>query len=291
MAFDIAKWLTEDLKFDADKAKELAPMFADRADTLEKGYLRQSDYSKQMNDLGKTQKALDDANAKLTAEMAEWAEMTTAEKAQSGDLRDKLDQSQQRVLVLEQKVSKLATDAGIDPKTVLPGGEATPPKKDPVFNADEFSQRLGAQIGGVADYMLTVSAELPAIAQEHLELTGERFDSRAFIAGIKADIKANKVENLDPVKRWEAQYGIAEKRTAKGIEAAKAHDEQIRQETRAAVLSEQALPNTGIKPGSHAVVFKQDPAHPGNLAKRPVPAQRLQSAIAALQTHKYRQAS
>ncbi len=76
MALDTLKWLTDELGFTADEAKELGPKFADRAEKIEKGYLRQSDYSKSMNDLKKTQDTLTAAEAKLNGEMAEWAQLT-----------------------------------------------------------------------------------------------------------------------------------------------------------------------------------------------------------------------
>jgi predicted nucleic acid-binding Zn-ribbon protein len=71
------------------------------------------------------------------------------------------------------------------------------------------------QIGGLAQYMLRLNAAMPRIAREHLALTGQELDTEAFISGIEADLTANKTANLDPVKRWESEYKIPEKRTEK----------------------------------------------------------------------------
>src|SRR5216683_685470 len=178
MAFDVVKWLREDLGYTEDEAKDLAPKFADRADKLEKGQLRQADYSRVMNEgnakVKKLQDDLSAANERLIADMAEWAEQKSQDGNDTAALKKKVDDSEAAVFKLQQKLTRLAEDAGIDPKTVLEG-EVIPPKKEepPTFDPNPLIQ----QMGGIADYMLTLNAELPAIAQEHFELTGERLNT------------------------------------------------------------------------------------------------------------------
>lgn len=291
MAFDTKKWLIDDLGFSAEDAEAMLPKFADRADKLEKGYLRQSDYSKSMNDVSKTQKALDDANAKLNGEMAEWAELTAAEQTKATALRERIEKSDARAFELEQKLTRVAEENGIDPKTLLGTEPAKPAPKAAEFDADGFSKTFDAKLGGIANYMLDLNAELPAIAQEHFELTGERLDTRAFIAGIKDDIKTGKTGNLDPVKRWEAQYQIPTKRSEK---ATKDIDQRIataRAEERQSVLSEQSLPNTQPRQGTHSPLFTATQATSGSVLKRPQPSQRMAGAVAALATGKYRKSA
>ncbi len=286
MAFDTKKWLVEEMGFTAEQAETLAPQFADRSEKLEKGYLRQSDYSKQMNDLGKTKADLASANDKLTKEMAEWAALTADEQKRAGDLRAELDASQERIFKLTQKATRLAEDSGIDPKTIL-GDDPLPdkPKEKPVAAFDPAP--LHQQIGGLADYMLTLNAELPAIAQEHFELTGERLDTRAFVAGIRADLKANKTDNLDPVKRWESAFGIAEKRSTKSAEGLKAQLDAAREEGRVAARSEAMLPNTRPVGQGGSPVFRTA-GQAGSKLTRPQPTDHMAGARAALASGKYR---
>jgi hypothetical protein len=294
MAFDTKAWLT-DLKFSEDEIKDLLPRFETRSTDLEKGQLRQSEFSRLMNsEQAKLAKAQDDLSAKeskLNSDMAEWASMTAAEQAQHGELKVRIDASEEKVFKLQQKIVRLAEDAGIDPKTVLEG-EVTPPKKEDPKPVD--LDPLRQQIGGLADYMLTLNAELPAIAQEHFELTGERLDTRAFIASIKNDLKTGKAtaEQLDPVRRWETQYGIPAKRTEKSATQRKAELDAAREEGRMAALTESSLPNTRPVTGTHSPLLRSAiPKDGGSKLSRPQPSQRMAGAIAALATGKYRSQS
>jgi len=289
MAIDTLKWLKEDLGFTEDEAKALLPQFETRAEKLEKGFLRQSDYSKHMNDLKKTQDTLAAAEAKLNADMAEWAEMTAAEKAEAGDLKTKIDAAEAKIFSLTQKATRLAEDAGVDPKTIL-GDEVIPPKKEPSPTAFDPGP-LQQQIGGIAEYMLTLNAELPAIAEEHFQLTGERLDTRKFIGDIKAAIATGKAKpaDLDPVKRWESTYDIPAKRQAKAVEKHDAEIKAAEERGRLAAASEMALPNNGMRPGTHSPVFKTSNVAQGSKLQRPQPSDRLSGAINALRNGTYRQ--
>lgn len=290
MAFDTKAWLVEELGFSAEDAEAMLPKFSDRSDKIEKGILRQKEFSRKMNEfdakVAKTQAEIEATNAKLTQEMADWAELTSAEKAQAGDLREKLDASQERIFKLEQKLTRMAEDSGVDPKTVLPGGEATPPKKEAatsVFDPTPLQQ----QIGGVTEYMLSLTADLPAIAQEHFELTGERLDTRAFIAGIKNDLKHKKTDNLDPVKRWESQFEIPAKRTERSTKQRNDELEAAREEGRVAARSEAMLPNTRPVGQGTSPVFRTV-GQGGSKLQRPQPSDRMAGARAALASGKYR---
>lgn len=283
MAFDVQKWLTDEMGFTAEEATTLAPQFSSRSDKLEKGILRQSDYSRQMNDLKKLEGQLAANNEKLNADLAEFATMTAGEQGEATKLRERIEAAETKAFQLTQKISRYAETNGIDVKEVL--GDVEPVKKvEPVaFDDKTLRSDVRNQIGGVASYLLDLNASIDDIAEEHQRLTGERFNRREFIAGIKADIAAGKTENIDPVKRWEAQYQIPTKRT----EAAnKAVDDRIaaaRAEERAAVLSEQALPGQQ-RPGEHAPVLKLGESK----LQRPQPGNRLTGAVSALATGRYR---
>ncbi len=284
MAFDTKKWLVDELGFTAEDADAMLPKFADRSDKIEKGYLRQSDYSKSMNDLKKTQDELATANDRLTAEMAEWATLTEKEKRESGDLKAKLDASEEKAFRLNQKLTRLAEDNGIDPKTVL--GDDPPPekKKEPVFDASTLEANINNRIGGVAKYMMTLTAKIPRIAREHRELTGEDFDVDAFVSGIEADLAKNKTDNMDPIARWEAQYGIPAKRTEKSKTQHDAEIAAAEERGRVAARSEQMLPNQRPAGERESPVLRS--VGPSKL-QRPQPADRLAGARSALASGKY----
>lgn len=282
---DLKAWLA-DLGFTKEEAEDLAPKFEGRRDKLAEMQMRQSDYDRRMNEgkseLAKTRDQLAAQEAKLNADMAEWAELTASEQAKAGDLRQAIDAREAKIFDLTQKLTRLAEDHGVDPKTVL--GEE-PPKEPakPKEPATVDLKPIEATISGVADYLLTLNAELPAIAEEHFRLTGQRLDTRAFVAGIKADLKANKTANLDPVKRWETQYEIPAKRQAAADAAIEERIVKARAEERAAVLSEQRLPDSGVGRGTSAPVFKTGESK----IQRPQPSQKGAGALAALTSHKY----
>lgn len=286
MAFDVEKWLKEDLGLTEDELKAVQPHLTGKADKLEKGQLRQADYSRQMNDLKKTQGDLKVANDKLTADMAEWASLTAAEKAESGDLKAKIDAAEAKAFQLQQKIVRLAESTGIDPKTVLEGDPVLPKKEEvaPVFDPSPLVQ----QMGGIADYMLSLNAKLPRIAREHKALTGTEFDEDAFIDGIRADMKSGKKDVvLDPMKRWEAANDIPAKRAAASAAQRQSELDAAREEGRIAARSEAMLPNAGGRP--------QHPGSPAfrtvgeqSVLKRPQAIDRLSGARAALAAGKYR---
>ena len=286
---DIEKWLTDDMGFSADEIKDkgLDTLFKSRADKLDKGYLRLPEFNRKMDEVATMRADVAANNDKLTADMAEWAEMTASEKAKNGDLLKQIEAGNTKAYALEQKLIRVATEAGIDPKTVLEGEPTKKPEEKPVaFDPTP----LRDQIGGVANYMLDLQADLPWIIDEHKRLTGETLDSRAFVSGIKADIAANKKDAIfDPIKRWEAQFKIPEKRTERDISERKAEGDRRFEEGRRTALSEAALPTGSVRPGEHAPVFRTSNVAGGSVLKRPQPSERLAGAVSALATGKYRQ--
>ena len=184
MAFDTKKWLLEDLGFSEQEATDLLPKFeGERAGKVEKGYLRQADYSKQMNAAKKAEADLLAASERLNAEMAQWATMTATERAQSTELRASLEAAQQDVLKYRQTVERVAAEAGMDPAKVLEGMTVPVKKEEPKPPTVDLTGYVKAdQLSGLADMMLTLPAELAAIANEHQTLTGVVLDQRALIA-------------------------------------------------------------------------------------------------------------
>lgn len=290
MALDVNAWLKE-IGFTDDKIATLAPVLGERVSEIEKAVLRQSDYSREMNRLQTLQTQLDTNNEKLNADLAEFASMTTDEQKHAKELRDAIEVAEDKAFKLTQKITRYATENGIDPKTVL--GDVDPAKppaaKEPAaFDPGPLREQINQSIGGVASYMLDLQAELPSIAAEHKRLTGEDFDTKKFVAGIKADIAAKKTDNLDPVKRWEAAFGIGEKRVAAATAQREFEIKNAREEGRLAAMSEAALPGGHVPQGHESPVFKTSNVAKGSVLKRDQPSQRLNGAVSALATGKYR---
>lgn len=278
-AFDTKKWLMDDLGFSEEEAKDLLPKFETRAEKVQSGYLRQSDYDRRMNE-GKAELAA--ANDKLNAEMAEWASLTASEKQSATQLRVDLEASQQEVLRLKQSVTRIASEAGLDPTKVL--GTEPPPKKDePPKGPDLSGYAKRDDVMGLATMSLTLPAELMAIAEEHRELTGERLDTREIVREIqsRAGTRGNQ-KSLDPRAIWEELKGIPAKREE--VSTQKFNDAIAAAEARGreAALTEASIPGQQ-PPGRHAVVFGGQKSK----LERPQPGSRLSGAIAAMRSGKY----
>jgi len=288
------KWLVEELGFTEDEAKELVAKFDPRMEKVSAGYMRQSDYDRSQNEskteLKKSQDELQAANDRLNVEMAEWATLTAGEKAQATQLRTDLETAQQDVLKYRQVVTRIATEAGIDPEKVLAGVTVPLKKEEPKVPVVDLSGYVKTdQLSGLAEMALTLPAELQAIANEHFDLTGKRLDTRTIIAEIKAraGTRGNQ-KPLDPRAIWEEAHQIPEKRVAvekktfdDAISAAEARG-------REAALTEASIP--GQQPlGKHAPVFSGPSGKPReSVLHRPQPGTGSQSAVAAFRTGKYK---
>jgi hypothetical protein len=281
---DLERWLIDDLGYTAEEAKELAAKLAAKADKI-------SGQITETKTLKKLQADLDANNEKLNADLAEFASLSAAEQSKATKLQADIEAAQTKAFQLEQRLTRVAEEYGLDPKTLLVGEPTPEPKKKEPAPVD--LKPLSDQIAGsvaYTDYWADVYAELPLIADEHFKLTGERFDQRAFVAGIKADLKANKTENLNPQKRWETQFQIQEKRAAASKKEYDAAIASAREEGRLAALSEGALPQNG-QTGKHAPIFRSPDIGKGSKLpegqRRPQPSGRLSGAIAALAQRKY----
>lgn len=293
MAFDIKKWLMEDMKFSDAEATEMMPRFTpERVGVIEKNIGLSSANASANAEVAKLQSDLKAANDKLNAEMAEWATLTTAEKAEATALRASLEAAQVRTVQLESRLTTLATQHGVDPKALLEGAAIVPEVKKPDVPAVDPSKFVDVErFGTTVGYALDLPAQIDYIQREHHKLTGEYIDARDLVREIKQN--AGKKDGVvDPVALWEAKYQIPAKRDAK----AKADfdkqisDAEARGEERA--RSSAALPNA-TSPGRHAPVFGSKGAdgtvQPRTSAlKRPQPGQTVNAAVSAFQTHKYR---
>jgi len=283
MAFDTRAWL-KDLGFNDLEIVDLEPKFHPRASDLEKHQLRQSDYSRFVNEYkAKNDQLAQEYKAKndqLTQEMADWASVQATTAAEQQQKQAALDALEQEKLKLTQAVTRLAEQAGVDPKTVL-GGELPPPKPKDEPKPFDPAPVYGA-IGGVTEFLLGLMGSMPAMADEHYRLTGERLDSRKIVEEVKA--RAAKKEAVDPVAIWEGLYDIPAKREAA---RQKAHDDEIKaaeQRGREAARSEAAIPGTQA-PGIHAPIFLGERK---SAMARPQPGRNTAQFAQALASGKYR---
>lgn len=285
---DLLTWLKDDLGFTEAEAKELAPKFEPRREKIEGGYLRQADYSRIMGDVKKLQDQIASKDAQLNAEMAEWAALQNQDETKAAQLRTELDTTKVEKFQLEQKLKAFAEEHGVDPATVLPAktpatGDPNPnpnpaPKPAP-FDETKFINR--EQFGSVTDYLLSVPAELAAIAQEHFDLTGERLDTRPLITELKSRVAAKKPADLRAI--WEEKADIPAKRQAK---ATADHDREIQEAEargREAARSEQMLPGAHAA-GTHAPVFQ---GQGESKLQRPQPGTAARGFAESLRSRKY----
>lgn len=279
---DTTAWL-KDLGFTEDEIKALGPQFESKADKLSEMQMRQSDYDRQSNALKTEYETL---NEKLNADLAEFASMTASEQGEATKLRERIEKAEEAAFKLTQKITRYAETNGIDAKELLGDVEPVVRKKEdpPPFDDKALRGELRTQIGGVANYLLDLTAVVDDIADEHFRLTGQRFNRREFIAGIKADIAAGKTDNIDPLKRWETAHNIPTLRTEAETKRQTDAIAAAKEEGRMAGLSERALPGEG-RPGEHSPVLTLGGE---SKLKRPQPGNRLAGAVSALATGRYR---
>lgn len=291
MDFDVKRYLIDEVGFSAEDAEGIAAKFTpDRAEKLAGSYVPPAQRA-QYADIEKQRAALANAETNLNAEIEAWSKMTAEEQANNKAMRDELEKSRVRAYELEQKLMRTATDAGLDPKAILGGEPAAPPKREePVQPAVDMKNYVGReQFGQIMDFTLELPAILDDIRDQHRELTGQRLDTREIVREMKARIE-KKDPNADPVKIWEEKFNIPAKRAEvaaaedkKRIEAAEARGyERAR--------TEQAVPTPGL-PGRSAPVFRvgQHDGQPRqSLLKRPAPESIARSAASALASGKYR---
>ena len=291
MAFDLDAFLKElGVSGEEEATLKAAMGKPERLQALEKGYLRQSDYSKHMNDLKKTQDDLAAKQQRLDAEAAEWATLSAAERENATKLRSDLEKHQQQVLALQQRVTRIATDAGLDPVKALEGIDQAPPeKKEPPVPPVDTSKFVQAdQFGQFGNYMFELATTLPVLAAEHLALTGTPLDTRALGAEItkRASIKG---ANLDPRAVWEEVHGIPQIRQTKATAVREAELTAAEQRGFERARTEAALP-VAPSTGVHSPALRGlDGKARESVLKRPGPETGVRGAAAALASGKYRE--
>lgn len=282
------------LKADAEFTDEqLAGLNKKQLESLANGYMRQTDYDRQMNDgkaeLEKSRGDLATANERLNAEMAEWATLTAAEKSTATKQRADLEKAQGDVLRLRQTMERIGTDNGVDVTKYLDGAPPPPKKEDSLVDLTGYakSDDLNRSVQSLADMMLTLTPDLLQLSVEHQQLFGKPLDTRDIVKEIRsrAATKGNQ-KPLDPRAIWEEQHKVPEARTTADK---KKYDDAIAQAEargREAALSESVIPGQTTHPGRHSIVFGGERK---SAVQRPQPGETVARAAAALRTGKYRE--
>lgn len=298
MPFDLPKWMKEDMGFSEDEIKAATPLFTtDRVAKIEQSMLRQSDYSRQMNDLKTAQTSLKEADDSLNAQLAAWAESQANGEKQTKAQAKALEDAEAVALRLKQTVRTLATAAGQDPEKALEGIAVPDPKTTTttapatIDTSGFLTNEHGARL---AQLSLALATTVPALANEHFELTGQRLDTEALGREILARIgtPGNK-KSTDVRDVWIELHGITEKRTTA---AQKKHDDEISEAVkrgRTEALSEVNLPGPHHIPGrpqSQVMAKFSGPEHKSAI-NRPAPGTTVNAAVSAFRTGKYRQGS
>lgn len=294
--FDVKKWLQEDMGFSADDAAALAPKFeGERASKLESHATLVATTAAKQKELDKVSNDLKLANDRLSAEMAEWATLTQAEKEASQGQLAALEAARVRAAQLETRLTALATQAGVDPKPLLEGTVAVPEVKPVVKNVETPSDKRYIEaetFGAVTNFSLDLAGALPFIQQQHHELTGKYLDTRELVTEIKNRSRAG--GEVDPVRVWEEKYGIGQVRADRDA-AQRAADLKAAEERGAErARSEMSVPGP-VSPGRHSLVFGQRNAQGvvanprSSVLNRPQPGTTVATAAAAFRSGKYRQ--
>lgn len=305
MAFDVKAWLTSELGLSGENLDTVVAALAPAADRIQQGHLRQSDYSRHMNELRSNQEKLQAADAALQAEIAAWATRQAQGEPITQKMRDELDTLRANALKLQTAVERQALAQGQDPaeavRSVL-GGQApvAPPQPTaPDLSGYVKATDLGTTASTLASMALKWPAQFAKIAREHHALTGEELDGEAIVAEIERRAATrNNDKSLDPVRVWEELHDVGSKRTAAAekrqnelIAAAEARGREAAMAEFSAV-GPQAVPsraNGRPSPILNPSNAQGQAAPRKSVLERPQPGNRVAAATAAFRSGKYRQ--
>lgn len=258
------------------------------------GLMRQADYDRAMNEgkaeIDTARADFESANQRLSAEMAEWAQVQAEGGKVTAKMRSDLEKAQSDVLRLTQTVTRVATDAGMDPAKLLEGmvpvkvEPPTPPNMDGYVRSDQ----LALQVDSLANLAVTFPAELYALSVEHHALFGKPLDANAITKELKARAAApGNRKSLDVRQIWEEQNKVPEARATAETKRWDTAMAEAEKRGREAAQSEISIPGS-MTPGKHAPVFQQQRTSAVN---RPQPGGTHSKAVAAFNTGKYKTTS
>lgn len=289
--FDLQSWL-KDLELSDEERKVLEPVLAKDqvSKKIGESFLRQSDYSRKMNELGEERKKLE---ATLQQKLGEIDQYEQGLVSWKGNADKTLETREAEVRKLNEELkstreamSKIQQDYGIDPgQYVAAPSRAVPEKQIDEAVLGNFVRRDDFQ-KAVSDAMQfpQVAAELMDLNSEHYELFGKRLPSNRGL--IESAIKNKK--SIREV--WADQYKVEDRRAEL---SKKSHDEEIervRQETEARVRSELKIP--AQRPNSSRPIVLSDSLKGREAHRGPQSDQNtLDAAMSAYASGKYAEQS
>lgn len=229
--------------------------------------LRQEDYSKHMETL-KRERAEQET---FQVELANWKQQAETEYFEMQRQKATAEAEVERLKALAKdyvpeselgKVTKVDTNTKVEPPAP--------------FDTSEFIKAKDAETAMLNS--LRVQNQLMSLSAQHQKLFGEPLDDNELIDRAIAN-KRNVVEE------WTAHYKVDDKRAELAAKAQEAHDQRVREEERARVLSELKLPETrpGVPRSPVLTIASEKPAE--TVADR---STGLQAALEAYSAGTYR---
>lgn len=259
--------------------------------------LRQSDYSRNMAEVQKAQKAVEDANrelqnkeaavTKFQQDLGTWK--TGAEEKFNKAIKD-AEGSSTKLSAAVNRLKALAVANGLDESEVLKDldvGVVEPAKvATSAIDTSKFltTDQLKAQVTQAAQEAAMVDASIYDIASEHQRLFGTALPSAKNL--VEGAIKAKQTLS----QYWESTFKVAEKRAEATEKAIQERVDKAVKERETQILSEQALATQhpgGVPSTANSPVFKNE-----NIVK-PIaadhqPGSGISAAVAAHIAGKYR---
>lgn len=237
MSFSIEKWLDEvaadgslspEERTAALKALGKDPKIAKR---IEEGQLRQSDYSRKQEELRRKETE----TTQLIQANSNWKREAEGKLAKAqADLESERTTRAQ----YEAKIRTIASEYGLDEKELLPAPAATPAPATTTTERKEASPDYVTRevFERAADVNLRLPAAIADLAAEHQELFGKPLKGASELVS-KAISTGKTLRSV-----WEEANDVQNRRDTLAREAQEAHDEKVRSEERAKILSETHLP-------------------------------------------------
>lgn len=295
--FTLESWL-KDLDLSEDEMRIVSPLFSkpERTEKLKGSVLRQSEFSRKMNDLDKQK-------AELEASILEKEQLIAADAQKLGawkqtadktltDTAEALEKERVERFKLAQKMERLATQYGEDPKQWLSTEDVTPPPKEPVKAVDTseydkkyFSREDADKFGNELRLVPDLAAEFHDLAEEHYELFGKRLKMGPLVQEARKSKKLLR-------EQWAEQYKVEERRKELSEKAIEERIQARVSEEKQKILSEHKLPVTrsGDGDGSPLLQMREDLRLAGK-ERKSQGSSAVDAAVKAYNTGKYKEAA
>lgn len=290
---EVEEWVKE-LGLTAEQRSALEPVFGqpELQEKVKGSVLRQSEFTRRMQALDKQKADLEAAIAQREAKVIKDAQDLGTWKEQADSTivanRKALEDAQLKHFQLQQRMTALATQYGVDPKEWGVDEQAKPPatqspatgdaEPDKRYFTREEAQKFATEIK-VTPY---VAAEIEDIVDEHRALFGKGLSRRELVANAQKNNRSLREE-------WETSHEVAKRRQE--IEEKKI-EERINTrvaEERTKILSEHKLPVTrGAESGSPLLAMRDDLKLAGTDRSTKQGASAVDAAVSAFNAGKYR---